>query len=281
MPVHFAGHVAAMDRLSEIAEKRRLAIVEDACHSWGGQWKAHGTGSLGRCGVFSFQASKNISSGEGGIITTNDQRLADACRSLTNCGRVTGGKWYEHGQVGTNVRMTEFQAAILLSQMKRILPHIEKRAASVAILNEELPEIPGLRLLKNDPRHTRRTFHLYCFWFDSDVWGISRDQFVDALVAEGIPASGGYLSPVYGNLCFQPGENADENPTIRRPASGSDLDYSQTHCAVAEEVCRNIVWLTQSTLLADESLIRAIPRVMRKIYAHRDEFSRARQPVAV
>ena len=219
--------------------------------------------------MFSFQASKNISSADGGIITTNHERLADCCRSLTNCGRVKGGKWYEHGQVGTNVRLTEFQAAILLAQMKRIESHMARRAAAAAILDEELGQIPGLRLLKNDPRNTRRGYHLYCFWFDPQAWGISRDQFVDALNAEGIPASCGYLSPVYANLCFQPGDNPADNPTIRRPAKGSDLDFSRTCCPVAEETCKNIVWLSQSTLLADENLIRMISLAIWKIYRSR------------
>jgi dTDP-4-amino-4,6-dideoxygalactose transaminase len=143
LPVHFAGHVAAMDELQAIADRHKVILLEDACHSWGGQWKGRGTGSLARCGVFSFQASKNISSAEGGVITTNDERLADCCRSLTNCGRVKGGKWYEHGQVGTNIRLTEFQAAILLAQMTRVEAHIARRAAAAAILDEELGQIPG------------------------------------------------------------------------------------------------------------------------------------------
>ena len=269
VPVHFAGHVAPMEKLQELADQHDLPIVEDACHSWGGQWKGQGTGSIGRCGVFSFQASKNVSSAEGGIITTNDERLADACRSLSNCGRVKGGKWYEHGQVGTNVRLTEFQAAILLAQMNRIGPHMEKRATAAAILDEELGQIPGLGLLRNDPRNTRRTYHLYCFWFDPNVWGISRDRFVEALIAEGIPASCGYLSPVYGNLCFQPGDNPADNPTIRRPVAGDDLDYSQTYCPVAEGACKNIVWITQSMLLAGRSTA-VVPNCKRNWLAHDD-----------
>jgi len=165
--------------------------------------------------------------------------------------------------------LTEFQAAILLAQMKRIEPHMARRAAAAAILDQELSQIPGLRLLKNDPRNTRRTYHLYCFWFDPEVWEISRDQFVDALNAEGIPASCGYLTPVYSNLCFQPGDNAADKSTIRRPLKGSDLDFSRTRCPVAEEACKNIVWLTQSTLLADEDCIRMSALAIWKIYRSR------------
>jgi hypothetical protein len=92
---------------------------------------------------------------------------------------------------------------------------------------------------------------------------------VDALNAEGIPASCGYLSPVYANLCFQPGDDPADNSTIKRPAKGSDLDYSRTSCPMAEETCKNIVWLTQSVLLADADRIRLISRAIRKIYQSR------------
>lgn len=272
VPVHFAGHIADMDRLKEIAAAKKIPIIEDACHSWGGQWKDRGTGSLGTCGVFSFQVSKNVSGAEGGIIVSNDDRYAEACRSLTNCGRVTGGKWYEHGQVGTNVRLTEFQAALLLQQLKRAIPHIEKRAKSVEILNSELKSVPGFELLTNDSRITRRTYHIYCFWFDPKAWGgVSRDRFIEAAGAEGIPVSAGYLTPVYKNLCFQPGENPTNSPCIKRPEKGSLLDYSQTHCPVADDACKNLLWIPHTALLADEEAIRAIPRGIKKIYDNRSE----------
>lgn len=269
MPVHFAGHVADMDRLLDVGKKHNIPIVEDACHSWGGKWNGQATGSLGACGVFSFQVSKNLSGAEGGIIVTNDSSLADSCRSLTNCGRVTGGQWYEHGQVGTNVRMTEFQAAILNQQLKRALPHLDQRTRAVRILDQELKGIPGLELLENDPRNTRRTYHLYCCWYDEKAWGIPRKRFVEAIMAEGIPMGGGYLSPVYGNLCFQPGENPTNNPCIKRPAKGSKLDYSETHCPVAQAAATDQLWMGHSVLLAKEDDIRAIPRAVRKVWENR------------
>lgn len=271
VPVHLAGHIADMDRLREIAADRRIPIVEDACHSWGGRWKDRSTGSIGECGVFSFQVSKNMASAEGGIITTNDERLAEACRSITNCGRVTGGKWYEHGRVGSNLRLTEFQAAILLQQMKRVLPHLERRLQAVELLHAELKSIPGITLLSNDPRITRRTYHLFCCWFDPKEWGISRQRFIEAINAEGIPISAGYLTPVYKNLCFQPGDSMGNNPCVQRPAKESRLDYSQTHCPVAEDACKNLLWLGHSVLLADEESIRAISRAIRKVYDCRTE----------
>ena len=112
--------VADMDRLGEIAGARNLRLIEDACHSWGSQWRGKGTGAIGDCGVFSFQASKNLSSAEGGIILTDDEDLAETCRSYTNCGRGKDRPWYQHFLLGGNLRMTEFQAALLLAQLARL-----------------------------------------------------------------------------------------------------------------------------------------------------------------
>jgi dTDP-4-amino-4,6-dideoxygalactose transaminase len=87
MPVHFGGRVADMDRINALADKHGLVVIEDACHSWGSKWRGKGTGALGKCGIFSFQASKNINAAEGGAILTDDEDIANMCRSITNCGR--------------------------------------------------------------------------------------------------------------------------------------------------------------------------------------------------
>jgi len=102
IPVHFAGQPADMSAIMRIARARKLIVIEDAAHAHGARYKAGPAGSLGHLASFSFQSSKNLTCGEGGIITTNDRRLADACRSLHNCGRVPGGVWYEHHTVSGN-----------------------------------------------------------------------------------------------------------------------------------------------------------------------------------
>jgi len=108
IPVHFGGLPCDMDALGDIAQKHHLKIIEDACHSWGSKWKGKGTGAIGDCGVFSFQMSKNITAGEGGIILTDNEGIADTAKSYTNCGRGKDKPWYEHYLLGGNYRMTEF-----------------------------------------------------------------------------------------------------------------------------------------------------------------------------
>lgn len=144
IPVHLAGRAADMDALAVIARQHNLILIEDACHAWGTQWRGKGVGAIGDCGVFSFQISKNITSAEGGIILTDDERLADICRSYTNCGRQKNGAWYEHFLPGSNLRLTEFQAAILVAQLGRLAAQTEKRQANATVLDAELAKVPGI-----------------------------------------------------------------------------------------------------------------------------------------
>src|SRR6185369_9777142 len=96
IPVHVAGRIADMRRINELAASHNLAVLEDAAHAWGSQLEGRGAGTLGRCGTFSFQVSKNITAGEGGILVTDDKDVADLCRSFTHCGRTEGSAWYDH-----------------------------------------------------------------------------------------------------------------------------------------------------------------------------------------
>lgn len=271
LPVHFAGHVADVDRLGEIAEARDLFVIEDACHSWGSQWRGKGTGALGRCGVFSFQASKNISAAEGGIILTDDEALADTCRSYTNCGRGKDRPWYEHFVLGGNLRMTEFQAALLLAQLERLEEHTLRRQANARILDEGLRAIPGIRTIQNDERMTRRAYHMYCFRIDETVLGVSRERFLKALEAEGVPASAGYPHPLYSNPLFQQDGDGPRFCPRSCPYYGRKIDYTKVECPVCEQVCRDACWIMHPVLLADEDAMTEIVGAVAKVTEHAEE----------
>ena len=144
IPVHVSGLIADMDRLNALAERHGLAVLEDAAHAWGSQLEGRGAGTLSRCGTFSFQETKNITAGEGGILVTNDGELAELCRSFTHCGRTPGSAWYDHDVLGSNLRMTEFQAAVLIAQLGRLDDQVQRRQKSAARLDERLK---GLRRL--------------------------------------------------------------------------------------------------------------------------------------
>ncbi len=265
MPVHALGYVADMDALGELAEKHKLFIIEDACHSWGSQWKSKGTGALGNCGVFSFQHSKNITSAEGGIILTDDEDLADRCRSYTNCGRGKGKSWYEHYLLGSNLRLTEFQAAILLGQLTRLEDQTLKRQSNAAILNEALQGLPGIAVPADEPRMTRRSYHRYVFRVKPDELGVPPERFIEALAAEGVPAGPGYPIPLYKNPLFQKsGEGPAFCPTSC-PYYGRKIDYTTVCCPVCEAVCCDTVWLSHTMLLADERAIRDVASAIKKV----------------
>ncbi|HEY8665382.1 MAG TPA: DegT/DnrJ/EryC1/StrS family aminotransferase [Tepidisphaeraceae bacterium] len=209
IPVHVGGQFADMDRLVPLARKHHLGILEDAAHASGSMWQGeggHGPGTLGDCATFSFQASKNITAGEGGILLTNNEELAELCRSFSHIGRTRGGQWYQHEYLGSNLRMTEFQAAILLAQLTRLKQQTLRRQASARILDEALRDVPGIHVLRPDSRMTkggRRSYHMYIFRVEQERLGIPRDRFMEALLAEGVPASRGWWQPIYRNPLFQ------------------------------------------------------------------------------
>ena len=192
-PVHFGGQPADMDRVLEIAEKHDLAVIEDAAHAHGSEWRGKKVGALGNAGSFSFQASKNMTSGEGGIILTNDGDLADRCDSYLWAGREKGRPWYEFHRLGWNYRLTEFQAAILLVQLERLEDQNQRRMENARYMDQLLAEVAGVEPLRWDPRASKHSHHIYILRYDAQHFcGVHRDRFVEALTAEGIPAFSGY-----------------------------------------------------------------------------------------
>ena len=267
IPVHVAGMVAEMDRFNLLARKHGLKLMEDAAHSWGTLWNGRGTGTLSACGTFSFQVTKNLTAGEGGVMVTDDEELADLCRSFTHCGRRKGSAWYDHDYLGSNLRLTEFQAGLLIAQLTRLESQTLQRQASARLLDTELAAVPAVQLLRSDPRTNRRSYHMYIFRVDETALGISRDRFIEALNAEGVPCSKGWYRPLYQNGVFQ---NATIGPAhgIIAPLAGTGADYRKTSCPVCEQVCRDAVWIPQNVLLADEKDIRLVAQAVRKVVAH-------------
>lgn len=258
MPVHFAGRICDMDRFNAIGAGHGIPIIEDACHSWGGKWKGKGTGALGACGVFSFQMSKNITAGEGGVILTDDEELAARCRSMTNCGRTPGGAWYEHPLVGTNARLTEFQAALLSAQLARLEEQTLLREKNGAFLAERLGAIEGITPQSGDDRITRRAYHLFCLRLDPEVFGCSRESFCKAAEAEGVSFCGGYGLPLHRQEAFATIPNGP--------------DYSECRCPVAEDLCATSgMWCVHQVLLGSEQDMQDIVDIFVKVKRHVSE----------
>src|SRR5690606_20433073 len=141
-----------MTAVKAVAARHGLRVIEDAAQAAGARWEGRGVGAIGDLGTFSFQSSKNLNAGEGGMILTNDDELADRAWSLTNAGRIRGGEWYQHEVVGWNLRMTEFQAAVLLGQLTRLEEQMARRERNARLLAELLGGIPGVRVPRYDAR---------------------------------------------------------------------------------------------------------------------------------
>ncbi len=248
--VHFAGHPADLDCLTELCAQRGIVMIEDCAHAHGAEWHQRRVGSFGSFGSFSFQASKNMTAGEGGMLVTNDADLAEVARSISNQGRRTGGAWYEHVSLGTNARLTGFQAALLLNQLERLPAQVATRMERAAHLRDGLKKIDGLAPTPKglDERVTAHAYHLFSMKYDEDLWyGLSRDRFVAALQAEGLPATAGYPHPIYRNELFQ------QHQHIVYPSPE------------AEAYCKSSVWLPHNVLLAEEEWIDAALAAITKV----------------
>ena len=272
LPVHVSGRPADMDGLLSIAKKYDLFILEDACQAWGSEWRGKRVGAIGNMGTFSFQSSKNITSGEGGIIVTNDEDLYTKAWSLHNCGRLPRGLWYEHHLPGGNYRMTEFQAAILLVQLERLDEQTEKRMRNARYLNSNLSKIDGIKPLKDDDRITRNSYHLYIFRFNPEAFGgISKAAFAEALQAEGIPVSVGYSRPLYK----EPYLDYFKRCPLSCGYYGKPVDYSKVRLPVAERACYTEgLWLPQYVLLGSKEDMDDIVAAFEKVKENIDEMKK-------
>lgn len=272
MAVHIGGMPADMDAITDIARRHNLKVIEDAAQAHGARWRGKGVGSIGDAGCFSFQASKNLTSGEGGIVITCDDRLADIAWSIHNVGRVKGGEWYEHPLMGCNYRMTEFQAAILLNQLRKLDSETARRNENGLYLADRLSKIDGIEPQKRDERVTAHAYHLFITRYTAEEQtGVSRDKFMKAMVAEGIPLSVGYL-PLYRSGMFEMDSNSCP---LGCRFYGKEMDYANLHLPNCERLCDSeAMWLTQTILLGTrrdmDAIADAFEKVMENIAELRD-----------
>ncbi len=269
IPVHFAGQPADMDAIMALARTHGLTVVEDAAHAHGAEYRGRPAGSLGHLATFSFQSSKNMTAGEGGLITTNDEELAGRCRSIQNCGRVPGGVWYEHHVIGGNYRLGEFQGAVLNCQLDRLEEQAATREANGRRLAARLASLPGLHPQRRPPECTRHGYHLFMLRLDPVAFGAPRARVLEALRAEGIPCSAGYGfslndQPLFLNKAFGP----------FLPDAAAVPDYGAVRCPTSDLLCREqAVWLEQNLLLGTHEDVDDIARAFEKVHEHRGALS--------
>ena len=268
LPVHLGSRMADMDAINEIARKHGLKVIEDCAHMHGGFWRGKGAGTLGDIGCFSFQSSKLMTCGEGGIIITDDDALAARCQAYMNSGRgTTTDRTAAEGTIlGWNYRMTEFQAAVLLAQLERLPEQIERRSRNIAHLERRVAEIDGVSTLAHDERMTVKSGYGVVLKYDERAWrGVSRNRFARALYAEGMRIEAAFYVPVY------------KSPLFAWKDAPVEVDYSQTSCPVAERAAfKEMIWLPHDIFLGDASDVDDLCDGIVKIREHLDELAGAK-----
>lgn len=266
MPVHIGGRPADMDAIGEVARKHDLVVIEDAAQAWLASWNGTPVGAIGEAGGFSFQSSKNFAAGEGGIVLTNSEEIFQRAWSYHNCGRKLAGEWYEHVLPGFNYRMTEFQGALLLSSLSRLAAEQALRQRALAVLQEQLPSIPGILVPTPDTRVTSHACHIFMVRLDPEVYPGDKMNFIKALQAEGIPAHPGYTTPLYAQDFW--GWFA-ERPTGAGKTWGEvwGRSYRDYRLPVCEKLCDTTIWIKQDTLLAGPEAMQDVIDAMEKVGA--------------
>lgn len=253
IPVHVFSSMSDMEKIMEIAEKHHLYVIEDCAHAHGGKWDGRGVGSIGHIGSFSFQQSKLMTGGEGGICLTSDPGLADRLERLSRIGTSSyhPSEFPSEDLVCSNYRMTEFQAAILYDQLMHLEEESKVRDENSKILADMLKDTPGIKLQASGRRTTFQSRYLHIFLLEP---GIDRDAVLREFKELGIGGGTGWGKPIYKMVVWNfPKEK-----------------YTLHPCPVAEEACfKRIVAYLHERLLCNrrdiEEMARIIDKVMRKL----------------
>lgn len=268
--VHLLGNVCDMQSILRIAKRHNLKVVEDCAQAPGSKWRGQWVGTLGDAGVFSFQQSKNITTGEGGMIITNDSEIARKCRLISNHGEVvmeeTASDQELTNVVGFNFRMTELSAAIGISQLRKLDKVNAWRNRNAQFLVQELADVPGLTPPLIHPE-VEWVCHVLSFLYDGDQFGIPRNLFLAALRAEGIPVGTGYVRAMYENPLF-----------LRRIAFGSSgspwkdarslQTYSHNQCPVISRLLNEqFLWFYHIAYPSALDDMKDIVTAVKKVHA--------------
>ena len=267
IPVHVGGLPCDMDAISGIARRGDLTVIEDACQAHGAEYNSRRVGAIGHMGAFSFQSSKNVTSGEGGIVVTSDEDLADRLRSIHNCGRMPGRAWYEHFTIGGNYRLGEFQGALLCAQWDRFRQQAETREENGRYLAERLRQIPGILPQERSTNCTRHAYHIFILRLDTAEIEVSRERFLEVLQAEGIPAAAGYVVPLHRQPLF----------SNRRfgPYTGCRSTDAELHLPNCETMSSQGVWLEQRLLLGTRQDMDDIVAAFKKVCESQDRLTQS------
>ena len=196
LPVHVFGRPCRIVEMAALARRRGLAVIEDSCESLGSTIAGKHTGTFGALGVFAFYPNKQMTTGEGGMLVTDDDRVATLCRSLRNQGRSDGAGWLDHPRLGFNYRLSDVQGALGLSQLRRIESFIERRQVVESAYREALAGIPGIVLPAQPRAGERVSWFVYVIRLADDLGREDRDAVLAHLRSRGV-ACRNYFVPIH------------------------------------------------------------------------------------
>jgi len=277
MPIHLGGNVADMDRILEISKKHNIPVIEDACQAHLSEWRGRKVSTLGALGCFSFQKLKNLPGGEAGAVITGDDSLYRRAYGFHSHYRTPPNEGPADRRVcqnGINLRMAEFQAAIMLRHLTRLEGQARTREQNAAYLGQLLREAPGVTPAKMYPGCTRNAYHLYMMRYNAEGFaGLPRARFLQAVRAEGIPLGAGY-----GPLNRDPFlENTLNSRTYRAVYTQQEIAQwrERDHCPNNDRLCQEGMWLAQTVLLGDKRDMEDIATAIHKVQRHAEALKKA------
>ena len=282
MPVHLGGAAADLDTIMDRARRRNVTVVEDACQAHLAEWRGRKVGTYGRTGCFSFQASKNLNSGEGGAILTDDETLIETCYRFHNNGRGrrNTGDDFSYRNSGANLRMTEFQGALLTAQMTRLEAQARTRDENAAYLTEPAAADPRNHAGAHVRRmHAQRVSPLHVpLRGRRGSPGCRRRRSSRRWRQRAFPRQGGY-SPLNKEPFLEAVLSSPRLTGRSIHGRGSRTGARGTSCPQNDRLCTEAVWLVQTMLLGSRKDMDDIATAVGKVQAHAAQLAKRTAPV--
>lgn len=271
LPVHIGGTPCELDAIAEIGRQRKITLIEDACQALTAEWRGQPVGTQGLGGCFSFQASKNLTAGEGGAVLTNDEAFANQVYNFhTPGGPKPGPSWGR----AANYRLTEFQAGLLLAQYTRFEEQQTRRTENATYLSSMLQKIPGIAPAKLASGCNRAGWHLFMMRYDARQFaGLSREKFIQALSKERVSASSGYTTLNNSTHVKALAANPHYQRIYGKDTMARWVDRNQ--CPVNDRVIQEAVWFGQTKLLESRSEMERIAEVIAGVKKRAGDLAKA------
>ena len=266
MPIHLFGNPCDMDAIMDLAGRHELPVIEDCSQAHWTTYRGRKCGTIGDIGAFSLQASKHITTGDGGMTITNNDKLGERGRFFQDKGWARGG-WGPRGYIflGPNYRMTELHGAVGLAQLRKLEDVVERRHRNGDMLTELIGEVPGIRPQQVTPGG-EQTYWLYGLAIKPDG-PYTGQQFTEALSAEGVSAGSGYIGkPIFecAEACWSRETFGTSGLPFTLPQARQGIEYTDKTCPVTRDLLQRMITMSITEFLTDDD-VRDMATAVRKV----------------